>query len=293
MSSYVHPENQQLLWNILQNTELVTQFFSKYEPIHKERWFKSVIQMFYEKNKHIHIDLQELNRLNRETLSYMISSIRERVTEPPSLSAPAPVPNPTPAPVPNPNPTPAPVPAPSLSQPPSTAFSRENIQHYRQEAFQSQFQERQKEYESLLEKKSPTEIDFREKEKDTAITNMDDLIKNHIQQREEELKKLQMNVQPPVSVPTEPLTNKMEKQPVNEPEKKKVSWSSDAPVIHDSIHSIINTSSEMMERINMQFQEINTLRTVVLELTKDLKSLKQEVAVLKTQPTPLISGSLL
>jgi hypothetical protein len=277
MSSYVHPENQQLLWNILQNTELVTQFFSKYEPIHKERWFKSVIQMFYEKNKHNHIDLQELNRLNRETLSYMMSSIRERVTEPPSLPVPAPAPNP----------------APSLSQPPSTAFSRENIQHYRQEAFQSQFQERQKEYESLLEKKSPTEIDFREKEKDTAITNMDDLIKTHIQQREEELKKLQMNVQPPVSVPTEPLTNEMEKQPVTEPEKKKVSWSSDAPVIHDSIHSIINISSEMMERINMQFQEINTLRTVVLELTKDLKSLKQEVAVLKTQPAPLISGSLL
>ena len=277
MSSYVHPENQQLLWNILQNTELVTQFFSKYEPIHKERWFKSVIQMFYEKNKHNHIDLQELNRLNRETLSYMMSSIRERVTEPPSLPAPAP----------------NPAPAPSLSQPPSTAFSRENIQHYRQEAFQSQFQERQKEYESLLEKKSPTKIDFREKEKDTAITNMDDLIKTHIQQREEELKKLQMNVQPPVSVPTEPLTNEMEKKPVTEPEKKKVSWSSDAPVIHDSIHSIINISSEMMERINMQFQEINTLRTVVLELTKDLKSLKQEVSVLKTQPTPLISGSLL
>ena len=283
MSSYVHPENQQLLWNILQNTELVTQFFSKYEPIHKERWFKSVIQMFYEKNKHNHIDLQELNRLNRETLSYMMSSIRERVTEPPSLPVPAPAPAPAPA----------PNPAPSLSQPPSTAFSRENIQHYRQEAFQSQFQERQKEYESLLEKKSPTEIDFREKEKDTAITNMDDLIKTHIQQREEELKKLQMNVQPPVSVPIEPLTNEMEKKPVTEPEKKKVSWSSDAPVIHDSIHSIINISSEMMERINMQFQEINTLRTVVLELTKDLKSLKQEVAVLKTQPAPLISGSLL
>jgi len=239
--------------------------------------------MFYEKNKHNHIDLQELNRLNRETLSYMMSSIRERVTEPPSLPVPAP----------NLNPAPAPNPAPSLSQPPSTAFSRENIQHYRQEAFQSQFQERQKEYESLLEKKSPTEIDFREKEKDTAITNMDDLIKTHIQQREEELKKLQMNVQPPVSVPIEPLTNEMEKKPVTEPEKKKVSWSSDAPVIHDSIHSIINISSEMMERINMQFQEINTLRTVVLELTKDLKSLKQEVAVLKTQPKPLISGSLL
>ena len=280
MSSYVHPENQQLLWNILQNTELITQFFSKYEPIHKERWFKSVIQMFYEKNKHIHIDLQELNRLNRETLSYMMSSIRERVTEPPSLPVPAPAP------------TPAPAPAPSLSQPPSTAFSIENIQHYRQEAFQSQFQERQKEYESLLEKKSPTEIDFREKEKDTAITNMDDLIKNHIQQREEELKKLQINIQSPASSP-EPLTNELEKQPVNEPVKKKVSWSSDAPVIHDSIHSIINTSSEMMERINMQFQEINTLRTVVVELTKDLKSLKQEVAVLKTQPTPLIAGSLL
>lgn len=278
MASYVHPENQQLLWNILQNTELITQFFSKYEPIHKERWFKSVIQMFYEKNKHIHIDLQELNRLNRETLSYMVNSIRDRIAEPPTspLSY-----------------TPSPVP--SLSQPPSTAFSRENIQNSRQEVFQSQFQERQKEYESLLDKKKPSEIDFREKEKDTAITNMDDLIKNHIQQREEELKKLQINIQPPASSP-EPLTNELEKQPsspVVETEKKKVSWSSDAPVIHDSIHSIINISSEMMERINMQFQEINTLRTVVVELTKDLKSLKQEVAGLKIQPTPLISGSLL
>ena len=58
----------------------------------------------------------------------------------------------------------------------------------RQEIFNNQFTQRQKEYESMLEKKAPADVDFRDKIEDGVIQNMDELIKTHLQQREEELK---------------------------------------------------------------------------------------------------------
>jgi hypothetical protein len=129
---------------------------------------------------------------------------------------------------------------------------------------------------------------------------MEELVQHHIKQREEELRQYQ----PPVVAPLQPQTQSVaaqiqpEKRPLiienpafqniqfeveelsgSAQQKKNVSWASDAPVIHDSIHTIMNVSDDIMERMNMQHQEINTLRTVVFELTKDIQVLKQELAM--------------
>jgi hypothetical protein len=279
MASYVHPDNQQLLWNVLQKTPLVQQFFSNYDVAYKEKWFKSVIQMFYEKNKHMPMDIQMLNQLNRETLSYMLSSIQDRAQPEPQTQY---------------NITSAPLP----TQP--EIISRENTHNARQEILNSQLAQRQKEYDSMIQRPTQSEIDFREKELDAAIPNMEELVQHHIKQREEELRQYQPPAlaQAPTPVQAEPVRKpenhplvienpafqniqfEVEELPGSSQQKKNVSWASDAPVIHDSIHTIMNVSDDIMERMNMQHQEINTLRTVVFELTKDIQMLKQELAML-------------
>jgi len=248
MASYVHPENQQLLWNVLEQTAFVQQFFSNYDAAYKEKWFKSVIQMFYEKNKHMSLDIHGLNQWNRETLSYMLSSIQER-----SKSVPI------------------------LPQQPEI-LSRENTHQARQEILNSQLAQRQKEYDSMMQRPTPSEIDFREKELDTAIPNMDELIKHHMQQREEELKQYQPRSLVQEDQPSPNIKFEVEELAHSETQRKNVSWATDAPVIHDSIHTIMNVSDDIMERMNMQHQEINTLRTVVFELTKDIQVLKREIS---------------
>jgi len=269
MASYVHPDNQQLLWNVLQKTPLVQQFFSNYDVAFKEKWFKSVIQMFYEKNKHMPMDIQMLNQLNRETLSYMLSSIQDRA-QPESQSQP------------QYNITTAAVP----TQP--EIISRENTHNARQEILNSQLAQRQKEYDSMMQRPTQSEIDFREKELDAAIPNMEELVQHHIKQREEELRQYQPPVlaqapeKHPLVIENPAFQNiqfEVEELPGSSQQKKNVSWASDAPVIHDSIHTIMYVSDDIMERMNMQHQEINTLRTVVFELTKDIQVLKQELAM--------------
>lgn len=278
MASYVHPDNQQLLWNVLQKTPLVQQFFSNYDVTYKEKWFKSVIQMFYEKNKHMTMDIHMLNQLNRETLSYMLSSIQDRAQ--PQVQ-------------PQPQYKIASVPLPTQPE----IISRENTHNARQEILNSQLAQRQKEYDSMMQRPSQSEIDFREKELDAAIPNMEELVQHHIKQREEELRQYQpptpLHVQEPateqIQLEKRPLIIEnpafqtiqfeVEELPGSSQQKKNVSWASDAPVIHDSIHTIMNVSDDIMERMNMQHQEINTLRTVVFELTKDIQVLKQELAM--------------
>ena len=276
MASYVHPDNQQLLWNVLQKTPLVQQFFSNYDVAFKEKWFKSVIQMFYEKNKHMPMDIQMLNQLNRETLSYMLSSIQDRAQPPVQPQSQYNITN---------------VPLPAQPE----IISRENTHNARQEILNSQLTQRQKEYDSMMQRPTQSEIDFREKELDAAIPNMEELVQHHIKQREEELRQYQ----PPAPTPVQPVAVRdpenhplvienpafqniqfeVEELPGSSQQKKNVSWASDAPVIHDSIHTIMNVSDDIMERMNMQHQEINTLRTVVFELTKDIQVLKQELAM--------------
>jgi hypothetical protein len=238
--------------------------------------------MFYEKNKHMPMDIQMLNQLNRETLSYMLSSIQDRA-QPESQSQP------------QYNITTTAVPA----QP--EIISRENTHNARQEILNSQLAQRQKEYDSMMQRPNQSEIDFREKELDAAIPNMEELVQHHIKQREEELRQYQppalaqVQGQAPMQMQTQIQQEKpslvienpafqniqfeVEELPGSSQQKKNVSWASDAPVIHDSIHTIMNVSDDIMERMNMQHQEINTLRTVVFELTKDIQVLRQELAM--------------
>jgi ribosomal protein S18 len=154
--AYVHPENQKLLWNAIQKTPIFNNLGSR-----QTLWFKSVIQHFYEEypNAKIIKTQQELQTINRATLSFMVNSLKEQF-------------------VPSPGPTPL-----ANTSLPSTTGSNERMTYYN-----DQFNNRQKEYESMNSKPLPpsnTIVD--EKISDEAITNMDELIRQQIEQRELEL----------------------------------------------------------------------------------------------------------
>jgi hypothetical protein len=154
MSLYVVPENQELLWNVINKNVFVQQYFSKFPPEKQHQWFQSVIRNFYEKYKTSTISVNDLHTINRETMSYMIENIRQLSMQPAPIT--------------------------TVQTPP-------HIPENKQDAYNNEFQHRQQEYKQMVERKTPEGIDFREKTADTAISNMDELIRLHTQQRANEL----------------------------------------------------------------------------------------------------------
>jgi hypothetical protein len=130
----------------------------------------------------------------------------------------------------------------------------------------NKYSEKQNEYQSLFDKKVPENIDFREKEDDKPISNMDELIQKHMREREAELLKYS-------PLPVIPQTNKLviENQPENiniqietledTKTKKSVTWS----------------DNTILEKLDAQRQEIDTLKSQVLELLEKMKYLENKI----------------
>ena len=75
MALFVHPENQKILWNIINGNPFIIRYFES-RPHHiKETWFKQSIEEFYKKIQGIKIDPSELNNLNKEVLTSMIQDV--------------------------------------------------------------------------------------------------------------------------------------------------------------------------------------------------------------------------
>jgi hypothetical protein len=72
MASYVSVENQTLLWNTIQKVQLL---HDKIPPYQQQDWFKQILGMFYQK---IQNTSYELRQLNKETIGYMISTLKPK-----------------------------------------------------------------------------------------------------------------------------------------------------------------------------------------------------------------------
>ena len=70
MSSYVSVENQTLLWNTIQKVQLLHEQIPSYQ---QQDWFKQILSMFYQKIQNTSYDLRQLNK---ETIGYMISTLK-------------------------------------------------------------------------------------------------------------------------------------------------------------------------------------------------------------------------
>jgi hypothetical protein len=72
MASYVSVENQTLLWNTIQKVQLLHETIPQYQ---QQDWFKQILGMFYQK---IQNTSYELRQLNKDTIGYMISTLKPK-----------------------------------------------------------------------------------------------------------------------------------------------------------------------------------------------------------------------
>ena len=265
MSLLVHPENQQLIWDITNNNQFVVQFFQTNAHIKKEQWFRAVMEHFYNTYKGKQIDKNELNQLNKEVLTYMIQSLQNM--------APRPKPEPEPEPT---RPTYANIPTPPIPE------------NNREELYRQQFMQKQQEYKSLLDKSKPAALDFREKDKDVAISNMEELIQKQMQERN-----VYMNLHPLPSQSMQPVTNNLyqmqpqQMQPttnVMSPMPVQQMQPAKTVVPPENIQlipeNVINnaqvklsddiTSKQLLDLLTEQKSEISSLKTMILALSNQL-----------------------
>jgi hypothetical protein len=240
MSLYVTQENQILLWNIISKNTLVSDHFNS-NPTKKQDWFRSIIQFFYEQNRNRAIDTQTLLLLNKETISYMVQTIRDY----------------------------------NKTNTPQNFLKPYSITENKVEKIGNQYAEKQTEYNSLFEKKKPETIDFGEKQ-DAPLSNMDELIKQHMREREEELRKYapqplipsqNNSVQKKLKIDDAPDNINIQIEELSDQEstrsKKSVSWSDDSN----------------KEKIEAQQLEIDSLKAKVIELFDKISELEGKIKV--------------
>ena len=238
--AYVHPENQKLLWNTIQKTPIFNNLGSR-----QPQWFKSVIQHFYEEypNAKTIKTKDELQNINRATISFMVNSLKE-MFQPKQTATPSSETNY------------------GNTLLPSTTGSNERVSYYN-----DQFNNRQKEYESMNAKPLPPSNDIvSEKISDEAITNMDELIRQQIEQRELELKQYgQAPISKKISI------NEHVQIPIN-------------TVIHAELNNeIVEEKSKRNVSWKDENNELTELKKIVAELSDTINIMKEELEHLKNQ----------
>lgn len=246
MALFIHRENQELLWNIISRNPTINNHFVAYPPNVKDNWFKTIVQNLYENNSYRNLSKNDLLELNKATITAMVDNIKRMQPQ-----------------------------SPITQQPTSQSYNQNFLSSYsvtenKEEKTASQFNKYQNEYQSMFEKRIPDSVDFSEKVGDGAISNMDELIKNHMRQRDEELKKYS----PPPIIQNN--TNKIviDSNPVN----------ITAEIIHDT-----QEDAKMKKSVSWSDNrsEIDDLRRLVLELSEKISSLSSEIKSIQNHFTPL------
>ena len=249
MSQYVTAENQKLLWNVISKNPIVNDFFSN-SQYKKDEWFKSIIQMFYDKNIGRSLNQTDLLMLNKTTISYMIQNIKETAGQKQPQS--------------------------SQIQLDQNFLKPYSITENKVEKIGNQFEQKQVEYNSLFDRKIPEAPEFSEKQ-DKPLSNMDELIQQHLREREEELRKY---------APL-PLVQESQKAvPTQQSNKLKIEQSPDTINIQieeipqtDTSDRLIKTVSWSdtvnAEKLESQQKEIDALKIQVNELLERVKNLEE------------------
>ena len=151
MSSFIDYNNQTILWNTIQKLPLLHQKIMKQ---YQSSWFKQIIEQIYITNEHRNLSIQELNQLNKETISYMINILKR----------------------------------PNYEK--NNTTSIENLSY---QDTNTEFSIREKEYETLRNNTKMNEKpNFNEVIEDKAIDNMEELLNNQKIQRDLDLQAIEI-----------------------------------------------------------------------------------------------------
>jgi len=271
MSLYVVPENQELLWNVISKNAYIQDFFAPYNPEKKNEWFKAIIRTFYERYKLQKLTVADLNAVNKETITYMIQNVREQISQPVAKTT-----APTQA-------TPSYQPANSyaIPTPPIVPDTRQDI-------YAKEFEQRQQEYANLNKKVAPANVNFTEKADDGVIQNMDELVKQQMQQRAYEmsmipppvnkvsqLASVPVPVPMPMPMPMQTLANTFVQ---NTPPKLQIDATSNIEISIEEIGSPSNKKSVTWKNDE---PDVNRLDADILVLRESINNITQEFAQLK------------
>ena len=199
MKLYVLPENQKLLWDTMCKVNLFNNML-KNNNKHCEKWFKSIIEQFYNDRIHKNQNLSknELLHLNKETISFMISRLKTQNSYQPIDQS---------------N-----IFNNSYSINTNDNETQRSLSQKKQNELNNEYQQRQKEFENFFKRPTIEEIDFREKEnEDKPIENMDELLQIQMKEREYDIQPIVQN-QEKVEIDSIDLENN----------EKKVSWAMDS-----------------------------------------------------------------
>ena len=190
MSLFVTPQNQKLMWDIIQTNALVNSYFSVQRGTTKEEWFRSIIERFYIQYKDVPLTNPQLHELNKTTISFMIQSIYQmngntvQGQSPPTQQQQ------------QQQPQQQQQQQPQIQTPPIIENTREQI-------YKSEFERKKEEYDSMVRKEVPKPIQFQESTEDTPISDMDALVKQHMDDREKSIQSLQPQLNPQLVVSPE------------------------------------------------------------------------------------------
>ena len=293
MSALVHPENQKIIWNIVNNNIYVNEFFQKNTNVSKEQWFRSIIEKFYLQNESRTLSMEELNLLNKDVLTFMVKSIHSIPTKSPSSEPQRQTLDPyTQSSQVN-------YPHQQQTLDPYTQSSQVNYPHQIQtppntpnnigEQTNQHFEDKRQEYAQMYAKPVPEEVDFKEKEKDTIIENMDELINKHINEREQQMKELTptiiTNVTPAVSMPTNDISNnisvEIQEKSSNNVDVKTVETPLNVEIMElkEKIHTLQTDYGALKNELNSKIEEhvsaISRIEKDILSIRENANKIKQ------------------
>ena len=181
MALFIDRNNQTLLWEMIHKNQQINNVFDNEQ--NKQEWFKQNISKQYDTIRTKSLSREDLSSINKNTLSQMWSELQTMNTEKTTRN--------------------------------NTYMNTMNLESTysrnvpKQDIYNSEFENRQREYNSLFERPVPKEIDFSEKHDDEAITNMNELIERAKREREQEVvsyapppqtpKSLSLNIQEDLS----------------------------------------------------------------------------------------------
>ena len=161
MSLFIHNDNQKLLWNAISQSNLFKSLGNA-----RESWFRLAIEQFYHKISGYYIEPARLLKINKECIQEMINKLKtDSIKEPPN---PIRVDN---------------IVSIKSFEPANTSASRDFLLEQKQTEINTQFNNRIDQY-NITPKPTPI-ANFKETQLDEPITNMEELIKQHMMERDQ------------------------------------------------------------------------------------------------------------
>ena len=247
MSLYVLPENQKMIWDTISKVPLFRKLSN--ETHNSEQWFQTIIGHHHNKIQNKRLNKDDLRNLNKETIQYMLHDLKNKYSLQPATSNTLFNNNTT-----------------IQSNRDSTDVMKTNttetrgfILEKKQNTINNQFQTRQEEYGSLLNRPSVNEIDFRENiQEDKPIENMDELIQKQLREREYEIQPKQLVKEEIIDIGA---------VEIQEKESKSVKW--DDEQVSKEKESYTELKNMLHDFMDKMANEIKDIRSQLLELKND------------------------